>query len=406
MFIKKKRSDSLSRIGDIFTEAGVIKTDLVNQSLAIAKNAKLPLGRVLVMSGHLSDREVESALLAQQGLREGRFTKEYVMRLVRLVHANDVSFDEAVARLSWEQVHSTNFTQLGKLFLGANIIEYEDLQVCQQEAHANSLPLGRYLVENKKISLELLENALTIMVLMRDNRLSNVQSIQILKRIAENPINLRQALQEIELEHVLDDDRIRLAELLLGAGVIEEYQALDALENSIENEQLIGQVFLHLSALNELVLEASLRVQEMVASGQLSVARACELICLVKEVDAPIEQLIAELQRINQVAHFIRKAELLDHQKIRAVAASVEDVENDFGGALLRSGLVNGTVFGYASYCLDLFETNKLFQHEAYELLKYCAHYSIDPEAAMVKLGLGKESDCRFGEDDLLGKTA
>jgi hypothetical protein len=407
MFInKKKRSPDKSRIGDIFTEAGMVNVDLVDQSLAIAKNAKLPLGRVLVMSGHLNDREVASALEAQRGIREGRYSKEYAAKLMRMVHCNNVSIDEAAALLSWEQAYSTQFSQLGKLLQAAQLLEEETLLIAQREADSQGIPLGGYLAKTKMISLELLENALNVMVLVRDNKVTRIDGVQALKKVGHNLVDLRHALRELGLEHVLDDDRIRLAELLIASGVLEEHIALDALEHSIENKEMIGQVFMKVSAFAPLVLEAALQLQEMVASGVMRVERACDMIVLVKEMDVPLEQLLSELDRINEVAHFIRKSGLLDDKELRALAATADDFENNFGRVLLQSGLVGPKVVGHASYCLSLYEMNELLQQEAYALLKHCVQNNVEPHDAIYQLGLGQHSECRFGEQDLLGKTA
>ncbi len=406
MFIKKKRSVVQARIGDIFTEAGMVNPDLVEQSLAIAKNAKLPLGRVLVMSGHLNDREVNSALEAQRAIREGRFTIDYAAKLMRMVHCNNVSIDEAAALLSWEQAYSTQFSQLGKLLQAAQLLEQDTLLIAQSEADARGMPLGNYLAKTNMISLELLENSLNVMVLVRDNKITRIDGVQALKKIGHNLVDLRHALRELGLEHVLNDDRIRLAELMIASGVLEEHVALDALEHSIESKQLIGQVFMNVSAFPPSVLEAGLQLQEMVAKGVVKVERACELIVLVKEMGVPLEQLLSELDRINEVAHFIRKSGLLDDKELRALAATAADFENDFGKVLLQSGLVGPKVVGHASYCLSLYEMNELLQQEAYTLLKHCVENNAEPHDAIFHLGLGQHSECRFGEQDLLGKTA
>ena len=82
MFVGTKRSATGQglRLGEILVDAGVVKSELVNQSLAIAKNTKMPIGRVLISHGHLSDLIIKNAVEAQQGVRDGRYTKEYATK--------------------------------------------------------------------------------------------------------------------------------------------------------------------------------------------------------------------------------------------------------------------------------------------------------------------------------------
>src|SRR5581483_3110288 len=95
MLITKRNQSSRFRLGELFLEAGIISPDVLNQGLVIAKRATLPLGRVLVMSGHVSELDVVCALQTQTSIRDGAIDVKMAKALLRFAHVHQVTIDEA-----------------------------------------------------------------------------------------------------------------------------------------------------------------------------------------------------------------------------------------------------------------------------------------------------------------------
>ena len=406
MLILKKRAAVTARIGDIFAESGLLQASQIEQAVSISRNAKLPIGRVLIMCGYASDIEVQNALEAQKDLRSGKCSREHVYRLIRMAHLNHINLADAQSLLAWESAYTANLSQLGKLLLAAGLVDERALLLASEQCKKENMPLGGFLFADGKISLEQLENALSIMVLIRDGNVSRLNAVQALKSLQVEKCGLRTTLKKLDLEHVLSDNRMRLAELLIASNVVEEHMALLALESSIEQRQPVGQVLLQMSMTKPVVIDSALTVQRMLTDGIIDIEQACDLMTHVRDLECSVEDLLKEFERINEVAHFIRRSGLLDGKQMRELAANVHDFEHDFGEALIRSGLVTGTVIGYGAYCLSLIELRELWEQEAYIVFKHCVQYNVEPDVAINRLKFGRHGEFRCGHNDLLSKIA
>lgn len=393
MHIGKGRAHGQTRIGDLFVDAGVIERDLVEQTLVIAKNAKLPLGRVLVMSGYLTDRDLECALAAQQMMREKEVTRDYVSKLVRLVHNNSISLQEAAALLAWEHAYTKPFSQVGKLLLAADIVKEGVLIAATWESEHASTPLGKAMVDNGQLELSVLVNVLNAMILVRDGKISRIEAIQALRWSVQNNLGLREGLTSMGLESAVSDERVRIGELLVFAGLIEEGKAIEALEISVENTSRIGEVLTNYYGVKSYALEAALQLQDMVKTGTLGVIKATELLLLVKELGSPLEELLAELDRLNQAARFIKDSGIIEGEELQKLATLVEDLEDNAGTAFLQYGLVSASVMGHAAYCLELVEKESLTQTAATNLLRYAVSHGMHPQEALICLGVNFEHE-------------
>jgi hypothetical protein len=406
MLILKKRSVVTARIGDIFAESGLISQNQVEQALSISRNAKLPLGRVLVMCGYASDIEVENALEAQRELRSGKCSRDHVYKLIRMAHLNQINLADAASLLAWEGAYTANLSQLGKLLLAAGLVDEKSLLKASVDCKQSNMPLGGFLFADGKISLEQLENALSIMVLIRDGNVSRLNAVHALKNLQTEKCGLRTTLKNLNLEHVLSDNRMRLAELLIASNVVEEHMALLALESSIEERRLIGQVLIQMEMFKPVVLDSALTIQQMLTDGGIDIDQACALMVHVRDLECSVEDVLKEFERINEVAHFIRRSGLLDGRQMRELASNVQDFEHDFGEALIRSGLVTGTTIGYGAYCLSLVELRELWEQEAYIVFKHCVQHNVEPDVAIDLLKFGRHGEHRCGHNDLLSKIA
>jgi hypothetical protein len=123
-------------------------------------------------------------------------------------------------------------------------------------------------------------------------------------------------------------------------------------------------------------------------------------------LECSVEDVLKEFERINEVAHFIRRSGLLDGRQMRELASNVQDFEHDFGEALIRSGLVTGTTIGYGAYCLSLVELRELWEQEAYIVFKHCVQHNVEPDVAIDLLKFGRHGEHRCGHNDLLSKIA
>lgn len=388
MFVGMKRTPTGSlRLGEILVEAGVVKTELVNQSLAIAKNTKMPIGRVLISHGHLSDLVIKNAVEAQQAIKDGRFTREYATKLIKTAYGHNISIQEADALIAWEKAFKTSFSELGKFFMAAGIISEDFLWTAHTESKQAGAPIGAWLAESETISPKFMADALKIMVLSRENRLSKPEAILLLQKIYNEHLSLEAGAKALGLFGILEEKRLRLAELLVESNIINSATALEAIELSIEKHRMLGEILVEEGLITGNVLDAALHLQEMVNLNILACSLAAELLATVQKLGAPLDDVLCELERMNKVAKFVLSAGLVPERDRIRLFENGNCPDLKVGQVLLDSGLVPDKIIGFASHFQRLIQQEFIDHDEAIGVMHYCLRYHLEPAQAMQKLG-------------------
>lgn len=404
MLLDKKRSSTQPRIGELFVEAGLIKPQTVTECLLIAKRAQLPLGRVLIMSGYVSAPDVDCVVMTQQMMKAGEMTRESAQRLVRRVHCNKISIEEAQAAEIFERAFSLPFSQIGKLFLASEILSEEVLNYATQKSAKMQLTLGNLLVDEGIVSEELLSAALDICVFVRDQKMTKLEAAKVLKSTHEVGDDLTGALTINGFEHLLNSDAPRLLDLMHASTLITEADVSWVLEMSLEAGQKTGRTLLDHSYVSNGMLEAALELQQMLASGTLRFARAAELLQLCHEMNTSLESLFTELDNLNQIAEFLRRGKILDESVIRQIAAVTPDFDLCAGSTLVREGIISHAMLTRAVRCLAYFRSAALTEQQAVTIFRHSLAHNISPEESMWHINW--DNNNRYGSQELLGKTA
>lgn len=389
MFIKRRNSVQFTtRIGELLTDAGVVSPELINQSLPIASRSRLPLGRVLVMSGHLTEGDVTCALHVQQNIREGKTTRESARRILRLAHANRTTVEEALALLRWEEAHALPVSHIGKLLIAAELVnESTVIEMTARSARAG-VSLGRALVAAGVIEEPDLTNALNLQILVRDRKITRIDAIRALNSTAAMGIGLAHAFEILSIPSPFDSSvkKMPLGELLQIAGIVTHHETIDALEISLENEKKLGQVLIYQLGIQENILEAALKLQDMIAEGTLSPMRAAEMLSLVSAIEAPLEAIIFEMERIKQVISFLGETGALEESAVKELASNCQDFEERKAQLLLQNKIVTPHMLRIGAMCLAMYRHGSTTDSEASVIVNYCLEYDVEPPEALHRL--------------------
>lgn len=90
------------RIGELLVEAGIIRSHELPEGLDEARERSLRLGEVLVMLRYLSAEDLESVLLAQTRLSEGRVSENMAVEALKVASSHRLNFDKALEKLERE----------------------------------------------------------------------------------------------------------------------------------------------------------------------------------------------------------------------------------------------------------------------------------------------------------------
>jgi hypothetical protein len=389
MFVGKKRpTAATTRLGEILVEAGVIDNELVNQSLSIAKNSKLPIGRVLSMYGFANERVIESAVEAQRGLRDGRFNRQQATQLVRVAYTSHVTIDQAQSLVGLRMADSSSFGEVGKMLLAANIVDTVILQQAEIELkHTNSC-LGQWLIEKQHITPQLLINTFHLTLLCRDEALPKLDAVSTLQKIHAEKITLGEAATALSLGQLPEQKDIHLSAFLIIGHLVPQKQMIEALESCIERKTFVGHILVEQMILTPITLDAAVHLQEMFEHELITLEEGCEIFSFVKDLNMHLDELLVEFEKMTSVAKFIFACGYVSDADCEAHSLSQDESDIMMGIHLLRSGLIEDKVVRCAAHILSFVNNEELTENEAIGVFNYCIQMSVDPEEAIQKLDL------------------
>lgn len=328
------------RVGELLIESQILRPRELSDAIKVAKFTGLPIGRVLVMSSYVHEKEFQAAVKAQSMVRDGLLPLGSAIQALTRMYRNQYSFDDALAELGWVQQSNTPTNKLGELLRECQIITNEQFEKAMQTGTDTSLPLGRVLVSLGYISDETLATALNTQILVRDGKISRDQGLAGLKAAHQRRLPIELTLVEKGFYRGPAKAGMRLGELLVLAGLTSQTDIMNALEIALTTESPLGQTLIRLNALTPPVLDAALTLQEMVANRTLDSNQAAQ--CLYKVFSGEtMDEALCSLtvpdtaMKITVRYHdMLRVAGMLQHSDIE-----LSDIERDVKPSMLDAVL-------------------------------------------------------------------
>jgi hypothetical protein len=382
----KERRTGPKRIGELLVAANVIKPEVLLESLQVAKKSKTPLGRVLMSIGELTERDVETAIEIQSLIREGVISTEFGIRALNVAVKACIPLDEAFKRLGWRppQREIMPGTELGELLLESGAVERRALDESLRQSRENNLPLGRCLVLTRAVSSSLLTSALTAQVLLRDGKITREQAVSGLRAASRKQQPLEASLQESGA-YSLPQQSIRIGDLLAQAGIVTEGDKMSAIELGLVKKIPVGQVLVEAGTISNLILIETLKLQEMVANGQLTGAQAGEVLKAASSRGVAIEEVLAdrsskedEIQRANEVLELLRESGIVTKEDMGKSESMAGQLHLTLGEVLLTTGILDKRTLQAAVQGKSLIEDGILTSQQVTACLHYANKTGVD----------------------------
>lgn len=184
-------SEPSTRLGDLLIEAGILSTDELDEALICNQSSGLPLGRVLVLSGFLTDQLLLAALNAQMVLRQGAIERKDAIRAIAAASQKapapvPITPPMVPADERETLVRPSRDSFIEKLLIGSGIITEEQFSNAMKLAFEQKCDAGTMLLKLKIIDSATLGMAREMQKLVNENFLEPEWCVQ----------SLRQAFQE------------------------------------------------------------------------------------------------------------------------------------------------------------------------------------------------------------------
>lgn len=401
MEIARERRAGPKRIGELLVAANVIKPEVLLEALQVAKKSATPLGRVLMGIGELTERDLQTAIEIQSLLREGVISAEFGIRALNVAIKGCIPLEEAFTRLGWKapQRESMPGSELGELLLEAGAVTRENLEEAMTQSQENNLPLGRCLVLARALPSTLLASALTAQVLLRDGKITKEQAVSGMRAAARKHQTIEVSLQEVGA-YKPSQANIRVGDLLMSAGLVTEGDKISAIEMGLVQQQPVGQILVQNGMISETMLNESLKLQDMVAKGNLTGVQAADILRAANARNCPIETILSErsskedeIARANSVIEILQQAGCLTPQEMAKAEGVSRQLNVSLGEVMLSTGVIDKKLLQAAVQAQGFVDDDILTNSHAVAVLHYCQKTGVDFPSALKEVAYTPPAD-------------
>jgi hypothetical protein len=263
------------KFGDLLVKLQLVNQQDLADALQVAPQFGLPLGRTLVLSGRLSEAELQLAVELQPMINNKGYPIEQAIKAALLVRANSLSPEEAFKQVG--VTSSSDKAILGSMLMEAGAITQQQLDDAQKVSYETGMRLGRVLVLNNVISHALLTRALGLQTMVRDRRISLPQAVDLLcAEVVPKQIPLPLSLESQSARPAPAKKQVRLHEFLVMSGVATETEMLNAMETSLSKQQSLGEAIVELGLVSSRVFDKAVQLHDKVCVGDIQLNQATD----------------------------------------------------------------------------------------------------------------------------------
>jgi hypothetical protein len=376
----KANLEEASRVGELLVKTKQITPEQLSDALILAEKTSTPVGRILLMTAKISERNLQSVLSAQTMIRSGKISYPSALEMLHVARQGQVSFQEALKTRPWTAPESAteSANQLATLLLDAGILTQKEIQAAQARSKEMAMPLGRTLVLMGFLSPSVMATALDAWVYLKRKQLTLEDAVLSIKIAHTRRISIEQALIQEGRHKPKTDHLLRLGELFSMAGMLSETDKLWAVETSLEDGLLYGETLTDHNLASAEEVDAALELQQMVDATQITGEQAAEILKCVKEKRLPVKEAGQYLlQTGSDVVALLGIAGLVSAEQIEAATSKHLRSTIDLSQHMRQIGIISPNVCTLGHDCLELVRSNKLTMTQAGTLLNYCSNNAV-----------------------------
>lgn len=358
-------------IGDLLRAAGAINLKDLTEAIQVSGLLGLPVGRVLIMMGVLSNETLKHAIKAQSLVRDKLVPIDVAITALRNAVIQRTTLDTALERVGWLPPQDAQTNRLGELLVEAGILTVKLRDDSVGLSQLMCLPLGRVLVVQGLVSQTIVDAALSAQQLIREGRIERSEAIQALSSAYRQKRSLEESLNEQGGLKPLAQPRLRLGELFILSGLVKEKDLDRCLDVGNMTKQPIGQVLLKLLLITESELEAALRLQKMVNRGDFTPTLAAIALQTIHNTGGSFSDIVVQLNKKASpqkqditTLELLKLAGLITQSDIVKAYKNKEELE-PIEQALIRIRVIKESTLQTVGRCKKMIDDGKLRPEQA-----------------------------------------
>jgi len=369
------------RIGELLMQSEILSSDFIKEALERFEQRGLPIGKVLVMSGYLTEAELRQALEVQSLVNDGHLPLELGVTVLRVAHKEHISLNDAFQRSGLVAPEDQETNRLGQLLVASGIVTEKDLEEALQINIRTGLPLGHIFCFHGYVSQAILYTALQVQESIRRNAIARNEAILALNAAAKRErtlerLEINKGYQKLPMKQAL-----RLGEMLVEARVLVDKLLPDALVRSLQFQKPIGEILIQSHFATPDLIDAAVEMQEMIDNGCLPQSTACEILLNMRASEVPFEKALGQactFRHRNNMAKIL--VDLLAAAQAVTLTKLTKDIQerlevnynqvNDVSKQLLEHELVDPWLLYSGMRCVYLIETKFINMEQSIIILE------------------------------------
>ncbi len=294
-----KRSSKIL-VGDLLVKSELVTLAQFADAMPVSLKTGLPVGRVLIASGFLDEEKFKQVLTVQSLIRDHLLSGEAGVEALKLIGRDGCSLTQALSNLGETCDYFDSTNRLGEILAEAGIVDEAVLEDTLSVSVTTGLPLARVLAMRGNIAEAVAYMALCSQCLIRDGKLDRETAIKAIKLVNENleklhSLGIKSRPGAISLRKA---NSLRLGELLLLSGMVDDKDIIAAVEEGLTDEQPLGKVLTRVGIISEVELGQALAIQEMINNRTLNPDDATYVLSSVKGSGMSLSKAISQTDKL------------------------------------------------------------------------------------------------------------
>lgn len=140
------KDNRMVRVGDMLVAARVVSSAEITEAIQVSKRLNIPIGRVLITSGCVTEKLLHAALDLQSLVRDGEVPLESALKALSRIEKTNCTVKEALEVLNFRPKYGKGKNNLADLLVDSNLVSQEQIDDALKTSFEYGTPLGSTLV--------------------------------------------------------------------------------------------------------------------------------------------------------------------------------------------------------------------------------------------------------------------
>lgn len=195
---KSESYELTNRLGQLLLDAQMVTQAVLEEALEAFYTTGLPMARILVLKGVISNHLAYTAITTQMMLRDGLLSREQAIDALKKAASKRTSTDSPSDYSNYLRIQPMHTLRIGELLVLARQVTELDLLEAVERSLFTDEPIGETLVRTHKVTRMTLEQGLHAQKLITAGELTPLEAAELLRRIHASDLTFEEAFAEVK----------------------------------------------------------------------------------------------------------------------------------------------------------------------------------------------------------------